>query len=107
MKHTLLMVLPVAITLCSCATDPYGSGPNAAKRTIYGASAGAAIGAVARTAMGDPLSGAAAGAAAGGAIGALIPASLFHGRQYYRDTRGYCYRIDRNGKPRYAPKVRC
>jgi hypothetical protein len=79
--------------LCPCATDPYGSGPSAAKRTIYGASAGAAIGALAGTAAGDPFSGAAVGAVAGGAIGALMPSSVFHGRQYYGDTRGYCYKL--------------
>jgi uncharacterized protein YcfJ len=107
-KQTLLTALPLAITLCSCATGPYGEGPNAGKRAVYGAAAGAAVGAVAGTALGsDPVSGAALGAIAGGAVGALIKGPLIHGRQYYRDTRGYCYYIDRNGKAKYDGSVRC
>ena len=100
MKPSLLTSLPIAITLASCAS--LGSGPNAAKRTIVGAGAGAAIGA-----MAGGFNGAAMGAAAGGALGALIPGTIIHGRQYYRDSRGYCYYIDRKGKPRYARKVHC
>jgi hypothetical protein len=107
-KQTLLTALPLAITLCSCATGPYGEGPNTGKRAMYGAAAGAAIGAVAGTAVGaDAIGGAAMGAIAGGAVGALVPGRIGHGRQYYRDTRGYCYYIDRNGKPRYAGSVHC
>ena len=100
MKQSLLTSLPLAITLCSCAS--LGSGPNAAKRTIVGASAGAAIGAAA-----GGFDGAAAGALAGGALGALMPGSIIRGRQYYRDSRGYCYYVDRKGKPHYARQVHC
>jgi hypothetical protein len=107
-KQTILTAAPLAIMLCSCATGPYGGGTNAGKRTVYGASAGAAVGAVAGTALiGDPVSGAAMGAVAGGTLGALIKGPVIHGRQYYRDTRGYCYYVDRKGKPRYQGKVRC
>jgi uncharacterized protein YcfJ len=107
-KQSLLIALPLAITLCSCATDPYGSPPNAGKRAAFGAAAGAAIGALAGSALGsDALTGAAVGAVAGGAAGAAMPGTVFQGRQYYRDTRGYCYYIDRNGQPQYDGSVRC
>ena len=106
MKQTLLTTLPLAIMLCSCATDSYGSGPNAGKRAMYGAAAGATIGALAGGALGsDALSGAAVGALAGGALGAAVKPP--HGRQYYRDTRGFCYYIDRNGNAKYARTNRC
>jgi uncharacterized protein YcfJ len=106
--RTLLTGLPAFLILSACATDPYGNPPNAGTRTAYGAAAGAAIGALAGSALGgDAMSGAAAGALAGGAAGALIPGSTFQGRQYYRDTRGYCYYIDRNGQPQYDGTVRC
>ena len=98
MKSSLLTSIPVAIALSSCAS--LGSGPNAAKRTLVGASAGAAIGA----AVGG-VNGAGLGAVAGGALGALAPASIIHGRQYYRDSRGYCYYVDRKGKPHYTRRV--
>jgi uncharacterized protein YcfJ len=107
-KHTLLTALPLALTLSACATNSYGEGPNAGKRAVIGAAAGAAIGALAGTALGsDPFSGAALGAVAGGAIGAAVPASVINGRQYYRDTRGYCYYIDRDGQPQYDGTARC
>jgi uncharacterized membrane protein len=107
-KQTLLTALPLAITLCSCATDSYGSGPNAGKRAVYGAAAGAAIGALAGPALGaDAFGGAAMGAIVGGTAGALIKGPRIHGRQYYRDTRGYCYYVDRNGKAKYDGSVRC
>jgi len=107
-NKTLLTGLPALFILSACATDPYRAPPNAGTRTIYGAAAGAAIGALAGSALGgDAISGAAAGAVAGGAAGALIPGTAFEGRQYYRDTRGYCYYIDRNGQPQYDGSVRC
>ena len=90
----------LAVTLSSCAS--LGSGPNAVKRTLAGATAGAAIGAAA-----GGINGAGLGLAAGGTIGALMPGDVFQGRQYYRDSKGYCYYIDRKGKPRYTRKVHC
>jgi uncharacterized protein YcfJ len=94
--------------LSACATGPYGNPPNAGTRTIVGAGTGAAVGALAGAALGGgALSGAAAGALVGGAAGALIPGNVIHGRQYYRDTRGYCYYVDRNGKAHYDGSVRC
>jgi uncharacterized protein YcfJ len=73
-----------------------------------GAAVGAVAGALAGHAVGsDAFSGAAMGALAGGAIGALMPASVINGRQYYRDTRGYCYYIGPDGQPQYDGTVRC
>ena len=108
MKVSFLSALPLALALSACATNSYGEGPNAGKRAIYGAGAGAAIGALAGAAIGgDAVSGAAIGAVAGGTIGAAISPSVVTGRQYYRDTRGYCYYIDRDGQPQYDGTVRC
>jgi hypothetical protein len=38
----------------------------------------------------------------GGIVGAVVG-----GRQYYRDTQGYCYYVDRYGQPHYNYSVRC
>ncbi len=37
-----------------------------------------------------------------GVLGAVVK-----GRQYYRDTRGYCYYVDQNGRPIYDYNTRC
>jgi uncharacterized protein YcfJ len=107
-KHTLLIALPTALALTACATGPYGGGPNAGTRTVVGAAAGAAVGALAGSAVGaGALTGAGIGAVAGGAIGALVKGPVIHGRQYYKDTRGYCYYVDANGKTQYDGTVQC
>ena len=49
-----------------------------------------------------PLTGAIAGAVLGG-----VAAAVINNRQYYRDTRGYCYYVDRNGNPIYDYNTRC
>ena len=41
----------------------------------------------------SPVQGAVAGAVLGGVLGAVIK-----GKQYYRDTRGYCYYVDQYGQ---------
>ena len=46
--------------------------------------------------------GAIAGAVLGGVLGATV-----NGRQYYRDTRGYCYYVDQYGQPHYNYNMRC
>ena len=46
------------------------------------------------------------GAIAGGIAGAVLGA-VVNGRQYYRDTRGYCYYVDQYGRPIYDYNVRC
>ena len=37
-----------------------------------------------------------------GVLGAVIK-----GKQYYRDTRGYCYYVDQYGRPVYDYNTRC
>jgi uncharacterized protein YcfJ len=100
-RQTLLIPFPFAIFLAACAS------PDAGTRALTGAAAGAAVGAAAGAALGDPLGGAGVGAAAGGAVGAALPRTMFEGRQYYRDTHGYCYFVERRGEPHYASKVHC
>jgi hypothetical protein len=108
-KRFVLTPLCAAALLSSgCATNPYGSGPGAGQRAMIGAGVGAAVGALAGPAIGmDRFGGAGLGAIAGGAAGALIKGPIIHQRQYYKDTRGYCYYIDRNGQPQYEPAVKC
>ena len=48
------------------------------------------------------MEGAVAGAVLGGVLGAVI-----NNRQYYRDTRGYCYYVDSQGRPIYDYNTRC
>ena len=50
----------------------------------------------------NPVTGAGVGAVLGGVAGAVIK-----GRQYYRDTRGYCYYVDQYGNPIYDYNTRC
>jgi len=40
--------------------------------------------------------------AGGGVLGAVV-----NGKQYYRDTRGYCYYVDQYGRPVYDYNTRC
>jgi hypothetical protein len=94
-----------------CATSPYGYGYNdpyynntqasrAATGAAVGALGGAAVGAVVPGV--SPIAGAVAGAVLGGVLGSVI-----NGRQYYRETRGYCYYVDQYGQPHYSYNVRC
>lgn len=94
--------LVAALPLGGCA------GQNAANRTVTGAGLGAAVGAAAGAALGGGvLTGAVTGAVVGGAVGALVKGPIIGGRQYYRDSRGYCYYVDRNGQAVYSPEARC
>ena len=68
----------------------------AAAGAVGGAIAGKVIPGVSTT------EGAVAGAVLGGVLGAVI-----NGRQYYRDTRGYCYYVDQYGRPIYDYNARC
>jgi len=63
---------------------------------VTGAVAGAVLPGV------NPVTGAVVGAVLGGVAGAVIK-----GRQYYRDTRGYCYYVDQYGNPIYDYNTRC
>lgn len=90
-----------SLSVVGCATPAHN-------RQAAGTAAGAAVGAGAGAIAGSVLpgigtaTGAVAGAVLGGVVGAVIS-----GRQYYRDTRGYCYYVDQNGQPRYNYNVRC
>lgn len=113
-KHlgiTAALAASVAVTGCATSNpygynDPYNSGyqnPNtqrAAQGAIGGAAAGAVLGAVVPGV--STVEGAVAGAVLGGVLGAVIK-----GRQYYRDTRGYCYYVDQYGRPIYDYNTRC
>ena len=74
------------------------------RRIATGAAIGAVGGAVAGAVLPgiSPVGGAVAGAVLGGVLGAVVG-----GRQYYRDTRGYCYYVDQYGNPHYNYDVRC
>jgi hypothetical protein len=86
---------------------PYNSGyayDSQGRRVVTGAAIGAATGAVAGAVLPGlkPGTGAIAGAILGGVLGATV-----NGRQYYRDTRGYCYYVDQYGQPHYSYDIRC
>jgi uncharacterized protein YcfJ len=106
-KNALLPISVAAFLLIGCATDPYGRSSIENRATI-GVLAGGALGAIVGGAAGvDPVAGAAAGMLAGGAAGILIKGPVVRGRQYYRDSRGYCYYVDAAGQPTYDPSVAC
>ena len=107
-RRSIVFSLAPAILLVACSHDPFGNGADLGTRTMRGLGAGAVVGAVAGTAVaGDPVTGAAAGMVVGGAIGALVKGPIIKNRQYYKDTRGYCYYVDPAGKPKRAPKIKC
>lgn len=98
---TVASMLP--LTACSTYNDPYRTntaGTRAATGAAVGAVAGAALGAVVPGI--SPVTGAVAGGIAGAVLGAVV-----NGRQYYRDTRGYCYYVDQYGRPVYDYNTRC
>jgi uncharacterized protein YcfJ len=90
-----------SLALSGCATPQQD-------HQVASAGVGAVIGAGAGAVAGSVLpgigtgAGAAVGAVLGGTIGAVIG-----GRQYYRDTRGYCYYVDQYGQPHYNYSTRC
>ena len=120
-KFGLAVIAAGSLAAAGCATypnqygyDPYygGGGYNQGgyqydsqgRRIATGAAGGAVAGAVAGAVI-PGLSvgqGAVAGAILGGVLGATV-----NGRQYYRDTRGYCYYVDQYGQPHYSYDVRC
>jgi hypothetical protein len=106
MKRLILAsAIASSVALSGCATNPYGYNNNPqATRAATGAVIGGATGAVAGAVMPgvNPVTGAVVGAVLGGVIGAVVK-----GKQYYRDTRGYCYYVDQYGNPIYDYNVRC
>jgi hypothetical protein len=117
-KLGLAVIAAGSMAAAGCATypnqygyDPYYNGggyygqPNGqAGRVATGAAVGAATGAVAGAVIPGVSvgQGAIAGAILGGVLGATV-----NGRQYYRDTRGYCYYVDQYGQPHYSYDIRC
>ena len=106
--------IAASVAVTGCATnnpygynDPYYNGGqnnpqagNVATGAVGGAVAGGVAGAVIPgLSVGE---GALAGAVLGGVLGAVVK-----GRQYYRDTRGYCYYVDQYGRPVYDYNTRC
>ena len=107
-----------SIALTGCATNPYGYNDpyygyndpyygqhnDQARRAATGAAVGGAAGALGGAVIPgvSTVEGAIAGAVLGGVLGAVI-----NNRQYYRDTRGYCYYVDQYGRPHYDYNVRC
>lgn len=105
-KFAIMAATATGLTLTACAQDRYGDPyrDTQTERAAKGAAIGAAAGAVAGAVIPgvSTIEGAAAGAVLGGVAGAVIK-----GKQYYRDTRGYCYYVDDNGNPVYDYDVRC
>jgi len=121
-KFGLVAALAASVAVTGCATypnqygyDPYGynngyynngyyGGSSQASRAATGAAVGAVGGAIAGKIIPgvNTTTGAVAGAILGGVLGATV-----NGRQYYRDTRGYCYYVDQYGQPHYSYDVRC
>ncbi|NUQ17449.1 MAG: hypothetical protein HOP95_03195 [Sphingomonas sp.] len=103
MKRLLISAAAVSsLALGGCTTDPYTNHQVAS--TAAGAAVGAGAGAVAGSIL--PGIGTATGAVAGAVLGGVVGA-VVGGRQYYRDTRGYCYYVDQYGQPHYNYNVRC
>lgn len=104
-RKTILTAVAVSsLSLGACATNPYGTSDPQVRRAATGAAVGAAGGAV----LGAVVPGVSTveGAVLGGIAGAVLGA-VVNGRQYYRDTRGYCYYVDQYGRPVYDNSVRC
>jgi len=91
-----------SLALGGCTSDPYRDHVVASGAT--GAVIGAGVGAVAGSVI--PGIGTGAGAVVGGILGGTVGA-IIGDRQYYRDTRGYCYYIDQHRQAHYNYQVRC
>ena len=109
----IILASALAVSMSACATNPYGyndryndgyqydsQGRRVATGAAIGGVTGAVVGAVVPGV--NPITGAVVGAVLGGVAGAVIK-----GRQYYRDTRGYCYYVDQYGNPIYDYNTRC
>jgi hypothetical protein len=124
-KLGLAAALAASVAVTGCATYPnqygydpyygngyynqgyYGQSPYGSSRGANVAT-GAAVGAVGGAIAGKVLPGVStgAGAIAGAILGGVLGATV-NGRQYYRDTRGYCYYVDQYGQPHYSYDIRC
>jgi hypothetical protein len=122
-KVGLAIALAASIATTGCTTYPnqYGYDPYGYNNGYYGngyynngynpnganVAAGAAVGAVGGAIASKALGGSAVGGAVAGAILGGVLGAVVNGRQYYRDTRGYCYYVDQYGQPHYSYDVRC
>ncbi len=127
-RLVIVTAMAASVSLAGCATDPYGYNSNPqAQRAVGGAALGGLVGAATGAVVGgvSPVEGALVGAALGGVAGAVIPGvnpvtgavvgailggvagAVIKGKQYYRDTRGYCYYVDQYGNPIYDYNARC
>ena len=123
----LAVVVAGSVAAAGCATYPgdygYGSGPYGYNNGYYGngynngyyydsqgrrIATGAAAGAVGGAIAGAVIPGVSVGqgAIAGAILGGVLGATV-NGRQYYRDTRGYCYYVDQSGNPHSSYDIRC
>lgn len=111
-KLMMTAMLAAGVTMSGCATTGYGNDPynnndgrqSQAGRAVTGAVVGAAVGAGVGAVVPGVKVG--TGAIVGGIAGAVL-GSVINGRQFYRDTRGACYYVDRNGQPVYDYNARC
>jgi membrane associated rhomboid family serine protease len=101
-RLVLSAVAASSLALGGCATTP--ASDHAIATTATGAAIGAGAGALAGSVL--PGIGTGAGAAVGAAVGGVVGA-VVGGRQYYRDTRGYCYWVDQYGQAHYNYNTRC
>ena len=120
-KLGLAVIAAGSMAAAGCATYPnqygydpyynggyYNNGYYAPQGQAGRVAGGAAVGAVGGAVAGAVLpgvsvgQGAIAGAILGGVHGAVV-----NGRQYYRNTNGYCYYVDQYGQPHYSYDVRC
>ena len=116
-RLALTAALAGSLAATGCATNPYYGNPyyganqpygyqydSQGRRIATGAAVGGAAGAIGGAIIPGVITveGAIAGAVLGGVLGAVI-----NNRQYYRDTRGYCYYVDQYGQPHYDYNVRC
>ena len=103
MNRMLISIAAIScLALGGCATNPHTD--YAVKSTAAGAAIGAGAGAIAGSVI--PGIGTGAGAAVGAGVGGLI-GSVIGTQTYRRDTRGYCYLVDQNGRVHYDYSVRC
>jgi phage tail tape-measure protein len=95
-------VAAASLSLSGCATTAAQN--HRTGTAVAGAGIGGAAGAIAGSVL--PGIGTAAGAMAGATLGGIV-GNVIGGRQYYRDTRGYCYYVDQQGRPVYNRNVKC
>jgi len=122
-KLGLTAALAASVAVTGCASYPnqygydpyYGGGYNnggyyggGGNQRAANAATGAAVGAVGGAIAGKVIPGVSTGqgAIAGAILGGVLGATV-NGRQYYRDTRGYCYYVDQYGQPHYDYNTRC